>query len=515
MSGLEGLSLDQLRAAVNNAARQAQYLQRASSTFETASQNLYQAGSGVVTARNAGMGGWQGRAATAADGAMHQVVTTTAASQEAADNSNYVAANVALNTEETKAAVAAIPNVDTSWGGAFSRNPLNPIAAVGDHHARVVEADQNRTQALQQATELNEVADASKSQLGSSGWPTVPDPGNVSKPPATLPSRPSSSGSTGGYGSGGGGGTTTVGGESTTPYPYLTTSGGGGDISSTEPAGGGSGRFMLDPGGSTGTRKVEEPTDPHAPGGGKNPVTPVEPGPAGPGGPGPVSPPAGGPTAPTGWVPGPEPIPGQPIPGGPTGGDPVPQPTPAPYPTGPVVPVGPGGIGSGGPGVGAPGGASGGAPDEGPGSTGGTGGAGAPGEGGTGGAGEGEGGLRGGLGRGLGGGGGGGSEEYSRGGFTDDGYGHGIRGTSATPLDEGSPGALGGGYDEALPGGGLSAGAGGMAADEAGSRGMFGPGLGRGARRDDDEEYAVPDYLQESSSVWGGDQLAAPSVIGE
>lgn len=67
--------------------------------------------------------------------------------------------------------------------------------------------------------------------------------------------------------------------------------------------------------------------------------------------------------------------------------------------------------------------------------------------------------------------------------------------------------------------GGMPEGAGALSAEElAGARGgammPFG-GAGRRGQGDDEEEHGMPDYLQETSSIWGGDQTAAPSVIGE
>lgn len=503
MSGLDGLSLDQLRTAANNAQRQAQNLDRMNTAFQTASQHFYDVATGVNSARNAGMSGWNGQAADAADTAMYSVFNTSAESQTAAINSSSAAQALSIEAQVTQAEVASIPTVDTSWSGSFSRHKFNPIAAVSDHQARVAQANQNREAAARAVNDLNNYGNQTSPSLSGNDWPTVSDPGSISKPPGSLPAAPASSGGGGGYGYGGGS-TGTGPSASAEPYPVFGgPTGGRGNLSQTEPGGTRRGVTPVDPGGSPGGTKIESPGDPHGPSGGGRGTTPVEPGPGGPGGggvtpvgpggsggPTPVGPGGrgpGNPTTPTGFDPNPQPTPAPPR-SGPVGVEPAPTPTPEPFPIAPITPGGPGG----------PGGTRIGTPPEGEGGLR----PGAPeGEGGLrGGAGEGEfgrGGLRGGLGEG----------EYGRG------------GPGSSTLDEsrlGSRGVLGDPYEERL-GGGLRAGAGGVAAEEAaGSReGMFNRGLGRGGRGDDEEEYAVPDYLQETSSVWGGDQLAAPSVIGE
>ncbi|HEV2783456.1 MAG TPA: PPE domain-containing protein [Actinophytocola sp.] len=212
-------------------------------------------------------------------------------------------------------------------------------------------------------------------------------------------------------------------------------------------------------------------------GGGGGAAPPLPGGTAGAGGGGGSSSPPPG-TTPSGWtppLPAPAPTPTPPPSTLPPGGHPTPGPYPMPAPTTSLPGGGGSGPGGGKPGGNLPTGPRGGAP--------GLGGLGGPeGRGGAGGAG--------GLGGGLGGADPDGARQLGRGAVT----GMGVAGEGV--IGRGGPG-------------------GGASGARGGAMGGGPMGMGAGAQGDEDEEHFSPDYLLETTDVFGDERLVSPAVIGE
>lgn len=469
-----GRSLAELKAIVDDVSGgMLAQLRTSSSHFRSSAQSMDTAESDLMGHMGALRDGWHGKAASAAIANAQQNAATMNQTSSSSSAASDQTDNYLHSVERDQRQARAVPNVDTSWGHAFSSGGwAGPIGVGAAKYEQQKKYDDNHSKMVAIVTRMDTEGSAHSQEMKSADWPSgMPRQGS---PPSTLPPVPGShsagapgGGSSPGYTGGGtnpgtGGYTPVVMGPVTDPNDSAVFVASGNKGKDKDPN-------KNDP---TQTQSGSSPT-PQIP-------TVTQSGPGGvdtPGAPG---------TGPVGATP--------PTTGG--GG---------PGAAG-VVLGGAGLLGAGAAGGGLRGGTGGRAPglageEEG-----------RLGSRGAGGIGEAEGeprfgGVRGGAF-------GEGESGMLRGpggiGDTDGMLRGGPRSGGIPPEEE-----LGVPRDSALAGGRPSGFGGEPVAAEAGRFGGYPMGGAGGRRSGDDEEAPVPDYLVETDDVWGDGVTAAPPVIGE
>jgi uncharacterized protein YukE len=486
-------SLAELKAIVDeiNPAMFAQ-LRSSATHFQSTASTLNTAESDLLNHMGALRDAWQGKAASAAVQNAQQNAATMNQTSSSSDLAQAETDNYLTRLESDQRAAQAVPDVDTSWGHAFSSGGwAGPIGVGVAKYEQQQKYDNSHAQMVKLVSQMDSDGSSHSATMKSMDWPS--GSARQGAPPATLPPVPgaapaggSSGGNPGGYSPGGGANPTSGGGY--TPVAM------GPGMDPNDNA------VLNGPRGNHGTSNPTQTQSGPSP----TPQTPT----ITQGGPGGVTAPGAAGTGPS--VSG---VPTTTAPGAPGAAAAV---------LGGAGLLGAGALGGRGP-LGATGGRGGALLEEGEGRVpGGRNGAGlAEGEGEpglrgprSGAFGEGEPGLRAGGRAGA----FGEGEPGLRGSAGNGGFGEsegalrgGVRGPNGIPADE----ELGAPRNNML-GGSRPAGFGGEpVAGEAGRLGGYPMGGMGGRRGGDDEESPVPDYLVETDDIWGDGANAAPPVIGE
>jgi uncharacterized protein YukE len=446
--------------------------------FDKSAQHLTKVQDSFMAHMNSLGDAWQGKAASAAIDNAQSTYASMDDTRSTASSASMETGAYQLGMQGRRDQAKAVPNVDTSWGHAFTTGGVaGPIGVGAAKLAQDKKYKQNQSQVAQIVTQMDNDGSAHAETMKSTPW--LEQNSRAASPPDRLPPVPGASSAkpgsstppSGGY-NGGGGGNTGTGGYTPPAVPGPVTNPGDHGVlngpKGHHPAGG---TITTPQGGTSPTPNF--PTIPQ--GGGTAPGTP------------------GG------------------VPGGPVVASPPMTTSPGGAGAAAAVLGGAGLLGAGAAGgrglLAGAGGRGGGVAGEPEGRLGAKGGAG---------LGEGEGGLRGGAA--SGGAGVGEGEGGLRGGAGSGGIGEGdgvlrggARAVNGVPADE----QLGAGRSSMLRGAGSGGFAGEPVAGEAGRMGGYPMGGSGGRRRNDDEEAPMPDYLVETDEVWGDGASAAPPVIGE
>ncbi|HZZ95683.1 MAG TPA: WXG100 family type VII secretion target, partial [Jatrophihabitantaceae bacterium] len=212
-------SLAELKAIVDeiNPAMFAQ-LRSAATHFQSTTSTLNTAEADLLNHMSTLRDAWQGKAASAAIANVQQNAatmnqTSSASELAQADTDNYLS-----RLQSDHRAAQAVPDVDTSWGKAFSSGGwAGPIGVGVAKHEQQQKYDKAHTQMVKLVSQMDSDGSAHSAQMKGMDWPS--GSARQGAPPATLPPVPGAAPGTGGGNPGGypGGGANPIGGGGYTP----------------------------------------------------------------------------------------------------------------------------------------------------------------------------------------------------------------------------------------------------------------------------------------------------------